>query len=305
MRGAILTMNSLALFGRAYATIAVLVLVSLWPAASAWAASPVISGTPPSVATVGLTYAFKPKASDADGQTLQFRIRNKPVWAYFNTATGRLSGTPTSSHLGTYSDIVIIVTDGTTNARLPAFSITVKANRAPVISGTPSTVVAVGEKYSFKPKAYDPEGRTLTYRISNKPAWAWFNTATGRLGGAPAAQHVGTYYNIVISVSDGVKSASLPSFRITVKPAAAVTLSWTPPTQNTDGSRLTDLAGYRVFYGTTSGQYGTVLSVPNPAITSVAIEGLTGGKTWYFAIKSVDSSGVASTLSGEVSRALP
>jgi hypothetical protein len=162
MRGAILTMNSLALFGRAIRCIAVLVLVSLWPVASAWAGSPVISGTPPSVATVGLAYAFKPTASDPDGQTLQFRIRNKPAWAYFNTATGRLSGTPTSSHLGTYYDIVIIVTDGTTSTRLPAFSITVKANRPPVISGTPATVATAGQKYAFQPKAYDPEG-TDTY----------------------------------------------------------------------------------------------------------------------------------------------
>ena len=73
-------------------------------------------------------------------------------------------------------------------------------------------------------------------------------TTTGRLSGTPAAANVGTTANIVISVSDGTASATLPAFSITVN--AVVTgsadLTWTAPTKNEDGSALSNLAGYKV-----------------------------------------------------------
>lgn len=89
-------------------------------------------------------------------------------------------------------------------------------NAAPQISGTPSTSVEAGSAYSFTPTASDPEGATLTYTISNRPSWASFIMSTGRLSGTPTAEHVGTSSNIVISVSDGELSASLPPFSIAV-----------------------------------------------------------------------------------------
>jgi hypothetical protein len=55
-------------------------------------------------------------------------------------------------------------------------------------------------------------------------------------------------------------------------------------------------------YGTGPGQYSQTLSVPSPSVTSVAVEGLTTGTTWYFATKAVSSSGVESAYSQEVSK---
>jgi hypothetical protein len=270
---------------------------------------PTISGTPATAVTVGNTYVFTPRGYDPDGQTLTFRISNKPAWANFNTATGRLSGTPGSGQIGTYYNIVISVSDGRASASLASFSITVRANRSPTISGTPPTAVAAGNTYAFTPRASDPDGQTLTFRIANRPAWASFNTATGRLSGTPTASHVGSYYNIVISVSDGARSASLPAFTVRVNAASSgtgsATLSWTVPTQNVDGTRLTNLAGYRVFYGTASRQYSQSVSVPNPAITSVVLEGLASGRTWYFSLKSYNTNGVTSNYSVEATRTIP
>jgi hypothetical protein len=71
----------------------------------------------------------------------------------------------------------------------------------------------------------------LTFSITNRPAWAAFNTTTGRLQGTP--KPAGTYSNIVIRVSDGRgASAQLPAFAITVGAAsnAAPTISGTPAT---------------------------------------------------------------------------
>ena len=94
-------------------------------------------------------------------------------------------------------------------------------NEAPTISGTPATSVNQGEAYSFTPTAFDPDttapNNTLTFSIENKPSWANFNPATGTLTGTPANQHVGSYNNITIRVTDGNGlTATLPVFSITV-----------------------------------------------------------------------------------------
>jgi hypothetical protein len=97
-----------------------------------------------------------------------------------------------------------------------------------------------GHAYSFTPSAHDPDGDALTFSIVNRPPWANFNTATGTLSGTPGAGDVGVFSGIVISVSDGEASVSLPSFSIEVVAVATgtATLSWQPPTEREDGSAL-------------------------------------------------------------------
>ena len=269
--------------------------------------APVISGTPPTSVTAGQPYAFQPSASDPDGNALTFSVANKPAWATFSTTTGRLSGTPSSTQAGTYSNIAITVSDGTASASLAPFSISVATgNRAPVISGTPPTSVTAGQPYAFQPSATDPDGNTLTFSVANKPAWATFSTTTGRLSGTPSSTQAGTYGNIAISVSDGTASASLASFAITVTQSVSgsATLSWTPPTTNTDGSPLTNLAGYKISYGQTSRQYDQSLSLPSPGLTGAVIENLASG-TWYFAVKALTTTGVESDFSNEANKTIP
>lgn len=70
-------------------------------------------------------YAFRPSASDDDGDSLTFSIRNKPAWATFDTRTGTLGGTPQFGDVGSYAGIEISVSDGNARASLPAFSIAV------------------------------------------------------------------------------------------------------------------------------------------------------------------------------------
>ena len=139
--------------------------------------------------TAGQAYNFQPSASDADGNTLTFSVQNKPAWATFTASTGRLSGTPTSGNVGTFSNILISVSDGQATASLTTFSIAVTAatptNRPPTISGSPTTSLNSGTAYSFQPTASDPDGNALTFSIQSKPAWASF---TPRPGGFRARQ---------------------------------------------------------------------------------------------------------------------
>lgn len=270
---------------------------------------PVISGTPKTSIAVGSYYYFNAEAHDPDGRKIIFAIKNKPSWAMFNGKTGELKGT--AKTVGTYSNIVISAWDGRLTKALPAFSITVTAssttNRPPTISGTPATSVTAGTAYSFTPNGYDPEGRTLGYSIANRPAWASFSTSTGHLYGTPSSSHVGTYSNITITVSDGASSASLPVFSIEVKSAepapstGSATLSWTPPTSNTDGSALTNLAGYRIYYGTSSSSLTNTIGINSAGISSYVITGLSPS-TYYFAITAYNSVGAESSRSATVSK---
>ena len=80
----------------------------------------------------------------------------------------------------------------------------------------------------------------------------------------------------------------------------AATLSWTAPDQNTDGSALTNLAGYRIYYGTSASDLNQVISISNVGITAYVIDDLTAG-TYYFSIRAYTSAGTESSLSNVVS----
>jgi hypothetical protein len=159
--------------------------------------------------------------------------------------------------------------------------------------------------YSFTPTGSDADGDTLTYSINTTPAWASFDTATGRLSGTPGAQHVGATTGIVISVSDGALSASLAAFTVTVQAVAtgSATLSWTAPTTNTDGSPLTNLAGYKVYWGTSQGTYPNSVTLNNPGLSSYVVESLVPG-TWFFVATALNASGVESSFSGSASKTI-
>jgi hypothetical protein len=268
---------------------------------------PTITGTPSTSVTVGRSYVFQPVGSDPDGNSLRYSIQNQPAWATFSTTTGRLSGTPTSANVGTSARITISVTDGTATTSLPSFTIQVlaAANRAPTISGTPLLSVVTGVLYSFQPSASDPDGNTLTFSIQNRPSWATFNTATGRLSGTPGVLDILTYSNIIISVTDGTASVSLPAFNLSVLAVAtgSATVSWTPPTLNADGTPLTDLAGYRIVYGRAADQLDQSADVTNPGLTSFNIGNLSAG-TWYFGVIVVNAAGGESDISNIATKTL-
>jgi hypothetical protein len=268
--------------------------------------APSIGGTPAGTVTVGQSYSFTPTASDADGDSLTFSISNRPSWLTFNAGTGRISGTPSAAAVGEYVGIVISVSDGYVSSSLPAFRIVVEAgNRAPTITGTPPTAVVEGQAYSFVPVASDPDGDPLTFSIANRPSWATFSTSTGALSGTPAVGTVGTYSGIRISVTDGTDSASLAEFAIQVQQAATgtATVSWTPPTARTDGTPLTDLAGYKVHYGTTLGSYPNVIVIDNAGVTTYVVENLAPA-TYYFVTTAFDTTGAESDYSNVASKTI-
>jgi len=195
------------------------------------------------------------------------------------------------------------------------------------IYGTPSTSVIATRYYGFQSWASDTDHKAVTYSIQNKPSWATFNTRYGHLYGTPTAANVGTYSNIVITASDGISSASLKAFAITVQPngsttttgggtgtgtgsgggttstTGSATVTWTPPTLNTNGSALTNLAGYTINYGTSSSNLSSEVKVSTTGVTSYVIDNLPAG-TYYFGVTAYSSSGQTSAVSNVVSKTI-
>jgi hypothetical protein len=278
---------------------------------------PTIGGAPRNSIAAGDRYRFTPTAADQDGNPLAFSIENLPAWATFDHSTGQLAGTPSDRHVGIHAGIEIAVSDGTATIALPTFAIAVTAagqdggsapspNSPPLISGTPASVVRQGQTYAFTPSVTDTDGDRLTFAIANRPSWASFSTSTGRLSGTPSAADVGAHGDIVISVNDGYATRSLPAFGITVTPTTtgSATLSWIPPTQNSDGSPLTNLAGYRVYWGISPGGYTHSVRLNNPGLATFVVEPLESG-TWYFAATAVNALGAESPLSNVGSKTIP
>jgi hypothetical protein len=107
-------------------------------------------------------------------------------------------------------------------------------------------------------------------------------------------------------VSDGQASAALGAFAITVSPipdTGTATLSWNAPTQNTDGSPLSDLAGYRVYHGTSPNFLDQMTQLPGAGNTTYVFSQLAIG-THYFAVAAYTSSGVESALSSVGSKTI-
>ncbi len=170
------------------------------------------------------------------------------------------------------------------------------------LSGSPPSTVTVGQNYSFTPSVTKNSG-TVVFSIKNAPTWATFNSSTGTLTGTPPAAAAGIDSNIVITATDGTVSAVLGPFSIDVAEVGSgsgtVQISWTPPTTATDGSTLTDLAGYEIFYGTNPSALTQMVNVPNIGVTSYTISSLTSG-TWYFAVTSYTTDGMESEPSNVV-----
>jgi hypothetical protein len=200
-----------------------------------------------------------------------------------------------------------------------ALSFATVTHASTTISGTPATSVAETRYYGFQSWATDTDHLAVTYSIANKPSWATFDTKYGHLYGVPTAANVGTYSNIVISASDGVSKASLPAFSIRVTgtgsssgsgstggsttTTGAATVNWHPPTQNTNGSTITNLAGYTIEYGTNKSNLTSSVKLTNPGLTSYVVENLAAG-TYYFGVTAYNSAGATSSVSSLVSKTI-
>ncbi|HKU90854.1 MAG TPA: hypothetical protein VJP84_13765 [Steroidobacteraceae bacterium] len=81
------------------------------------------------------------------------------------------------------------------------------------------------------------------------------------------------------------------------------TINWAAPTQNTNGTRLTDLKGFKIVYGKSATSLTYSQSVNSATATNATVAAL-GSGTWYFAVRAVNNAGAESDNSAVVSRTI-
>lgn len=101
----------------------------------------------------------------------------------------------------------------------------------------------------------------------------------------------------------GVTSQSSTGTTGTTASSGAATLTWQVPTENTNGTPLTDLAGYTIVYGSTPEVMDRSVQVTDVGTTSYVLQSL-GQGTWYFAILAYTSTGETSALSNVESKTI-
>ena len=95
---------------------------------------------------------------------------------------------------------------------------------------------------------------------------------------------------------------SIPNIN-TSNNSGVVTLSWLPPTENSNGSALVDLSGYTIYYSTSPSLLNSnTLYVNGANLTSYMIENLDTNSTYYFVITALNSQDVESNFSNVVTK---
>jgi hypothetical protein len=150
-------------------------------------------------------------------------------------------------------------------------------------SGTAATVVAVGPTTTVPTGSL---GGTSTIKPASTTATPANTTAT------PAST----------TANSSSTTSSTSSSGSTLPPATSdtVTISWTAPSENTDGTALTNLAGYQINYGTSPSAMTQQISINTVGVMNYVVSNLSSG-TWYFEIVAVNSAGEQSTPSSVVS----
>jgi len=112
----------------------------------------------------------------------------------------------------------------------------------------------------------------------------------------------GTASAVSPSVSGGPAAPSTSGVA-PITTTCSVTLSWSAPTENTNDSALTDLAGYVIEYGTSASAMTNTISINTVGTLTYLITGLSSG-TWFFTVKAVNASGIESDPSVIVSKTI-
>jgi len=177
---------------------------------------PAITSANSTTFTVGTAGTFTVTATGFPAPTFS-ETGALPTGVTFNTTTGVLSGTAGAGTGGTYP----ITFKATNSSGSTSQSFTLMVDQAPAITSANSTTFSVGAAGTFTVTATGFPAPTFS-ETGTLPTGVTFNTTTGVLSGTPAAGTNGTY-PITFTASNGVGTAAMQSFTLTVNTAPVIT----------------------------------------------------------------------------------
>ncbi|PWK53695.1 Ig-like domain-containing protein [Pleionea mediterranea] len=104
-------------------------------------------------------------------------------------------------------------------------------------------------------------------------------------------------HTVTASVTDSDNASSSDSIELTIRISQGfATINWVPPSLNTDGSNLNDLAGYKIELGQSEDNLNQY-QIVNGSSSSSLLENLIVGETYYYAVRAINQYGIESQLS--------
>ncbi|AQG81171.1 hypothetical protein AWR27_18710 [Spirosoma montaniterrae] len=159
---------------------------------------PVAPAIQPPAAATGQSYAYTiPVFTDPENQALVYNLTGLPAWLSYNTTSRQLTGTPTQSASHT---LTISATDPGGLITAVPFVIVAGPNQPPTAPTLPVLTAEVNQFFTYTTPAFtDPEGKSLTYSVTNLPGWLSFNSGTRQFSGTPT---VASSYSITVRATD-------------------------------------------------------------------------------------------------------
>ena len=172
------------------------------------------------------------------------------------------------------------------------------ADPATVGFSTANSTAVAGSQYTAKKGQLswgkgDTSTKSIVIPISNATPFSGTKAFALAIASPSSGSTIATGSSIV-TIDGDLKSGT------TTKTAS---LSWSEPTTNTNGQALTNLAGYKILYGTSASALSHIVQITNPSTVSYSISNLTSG-TWYFAVLAYNTAGVDSPPSATIAKTL-
>ena len=247
--------------------------------------------------------------SDPDGDTLRLTSVAQGAHGTVTHTTTTITYTPAANYHGSDA-LTYTISDGNGGVATGSVALTVTpVNDAPVAQNSALTTRA-DTLLTGMLSASDRDGDALTYKLltSGSLGQATLNNArTGAFTYTPQPNASGVD-TLTFQVNDGDLNSNTATVTITITtvtppPEGQARLLWDPPTTNADGSPLTDLAGFNVYYWQASWLNPAVVDVGNRTIYTLG--GLEVGKTYHFAVTAYDSAGNESVWSQQAQVTIP
>jgi hypothetical protein len=249
--------------------------------------------------TLGTTEQFTATGTYDDGSTQD--LTTSVIWKSSSSSVASISNAAGSNGLATSVAAGSTTITATSGGVSGSATLTVTSATLTAISITPTNPsIALGTTKQFTATGSYSDGSTqnLTASATWKSSSSSVASISNAAGSNGLATSVAAGSTTITATSGGVSGSAT----LTVTGGGTITLAWDAPTTNTDGSYLdpaTDIVSYKIYYGTSSLTYASVVTVSNPGTTTVSKTLNLSAGTYYFTVTAIDSAGLESSYSNE------
>lgn len=176
---------------------------------------PIITSRANFRARVDALYQYDVNAVDPEGNAIQYSLVAAPSGMQIDQSSGLITWTPTTAQAG--SHLVQVAAQDTAGGRsIQRFAIQARINRAPIITSTALTSVAVGGTYHYDVQVTDADSDAVSYGLVTGPVGMSIDSL-GRVVW-PTALGVALSNPVALRVTDSFGATATQTFSLAVTP---------------------------------------------------------------------------------------